>query len=103
LDGAGAISLGLDPLDNPIDITFNQIDGFSVSASVVAVIATADPAGSYTYQWYLDGALKSDGSDDDTFYIDPTDPDYTEGNHNLSVLVDSGTPLSSETIGFVVQ
>lgn len=108
LDGAGAISLGLDPLDNPVDITFNLSEGFSITqgdTTLVPVIATADPAdsGSYSYQWYLDGALKSDGTDDAIFYINPADlVAYTEGNHNLSVLVDSGTPLSSETIGFVV-
>jgi len=108
LAGAGGLTLNLS-MENPVAVLFNRSDGFIVtkgSTTLVDVVATATPAapvGSpYTYSWYLDG-VQVPGATDATFDINPADPTLTLGNHNLSVLVDSGVPYSSKTVSFVVQ
>jgi hypothetical protein len=110
LTGAGGVSLvAAASMQNPVTITFTPATitpdlkfgpaptgtGLSVSASMTP------PSGSYTYQWYLDGSPVS-GATGTSFALPAGDSLLTLGRHNLSLLVTSGSILSSNTIPFTV-
>jgi len=105
LTGAGGVSLvATGNMQNPITITFTQstITDLKLGVNGLSVAATMTPAGSYTYQWYLDGTAVSDGNSDATFTLAQSSPLITLGRHNLSLVVTSGSILSSNTIPFTV-
>ena len=87
-----------------------SLSGFrSSDYSLWGTDETGQPdTGSYTYKWYLDGAVLTDGSGGvagattATVSFPSGSSLLTPGTHNLSVLVTAGSVLSSETIGFSV-
>jgi hypothetical protein len=94
-------------MSNPIVVTFapESIPSFAASAGLTV---TANPAG-YSYKWYLDGVALAEGVDGVTgtgaqaVTFAGGSAKLTVGNHNLSVIVTSGSTLSSSTIPFTVN
>jgi hypothetical protein len=105
LTGAGGVSLVANAnMQNPITITFTPATitpDLKLNTTALSVSASMTPAGSYTYQWYLDGTAVS-GATSSTISLPANSPLLTLGRHNLSLLVTSGSILSSNTIPFTV-
>jgi len=104
LTGAGGVSLvATGNMQNPITITFTPatITDLKLGVNGLSVTAGTSPSGTYTYQWYLDGSAVS-GATATSISLLANSPLLTLGRHNLSLLVTSGSILSSNTIPFTV-
>lgn len=87
-DRQNPLSVSLSPSSSVV----NQGDSLSVSSSV------SGGGGSYTYRWFLNGALQSGASGSSV----SLGPDLPLGRHNLSLVASDGTVLGSDSISFDV-
>jgi len=104
LAGAGGVYLvATASMQNPVTITFTPatITDLKHGVNGLNVTAATSPSGSYTYQWYIDGSQVS-GATSTSISLPASDSLLTLGRHNLSLLVTSGSILSSNTIPFTV-
>lgn len=84
-------------LENPLAITFEGASNYLVIGETMTVIATVDNTPD-SYQWYLNGDLL-EGETGATITVGT---DLGEGYYYLSLLVNMGNILSSESLSFMV-
>lgn len=85
-------------MQNPFDVTLSGVTTNLTAGSSMQVDAQVAPAGTYAYQWFLNGTAVSNATSV-TFTLGS---DLGLGNYNLAVRVSDAQVISSESAAFSV-